>query len=159
MSRQIKGRKHKVNREHKEIKLDLRFVFIKVFHTVMINEKETTKTTFYNWSFILCFFLPCVLMSCKLADRFTKKTLQNHCKRAAAHLTLFELWLMNFNEQLLDFMIFLSLQQHWLSETSAYDEETRKQLLNKNKKASFCFIESRGDFIVFLSYIRDWGEL
>lgn len=56
MSRQIKGRKHKVNRQHKEIKLDLRFVFIKVFHTVMINEKETTKTTFYNWSFILCFF-------------------------------------------------------------------------------------------------------
>lgn len=108
---------------------------------------------------LYCAFLPCVLMSCKLADRFTKKTLQNHCKRAAAHLTLFELWLMNFNEQLLDFMIFLFLQQHWLSETSAYDEETRKQLLNKNKKASFCFTESRGDFIVFLSYVRDWGEL
>lgn len=158
MSRQIKGRKHKVNRQHKEIKLDLRFVFIKVFHTVMINEKETTKTTFYNWSFILCFFY--LVFWCHVNwQTVLQKRLQNHCKRAAAHLTLFELWLMNFNEQLLDFMIFLSLQQHWLSETSAYDEETRKQLLNKNKRASFCFTESRGDFIVFLSYIRDWGEL
>lgn len=45
MSRERKQKKNSVNRERERIKFSLQFVFIKGFHTEMINEEETTIDT------------------------------------------------------------------------------------------------------------------